>query len=167
MLFRSKIATLFSSINESIRVIARFYRGEEVSKEHITASLKVVCEAAKEGAIRGAMVKTLQLVTKKNTAVVAVSVSIDSYSTILSYLNNEIKFEEMVAEIGISGISTAMVVILSLTYPPLGLSLLGASLMKTLWSEFNLGEKFNNKYTGWELEHFDNSKNYRNYQSRN
>ena len=25
-------------------------------------------------------------------------------------------------------------------------------------------KKLNNKYTGWELEHFDNSKNYRNYQ---
>jgi hypothetical protein len=138
------IAATMQSINEAIKVLAKVYRGEEVSKDILAGALKKVLEASKTGALRGALVKILQLILKagNNSAlpVVLVSVGFETYGLILQYLKDELTLEELIKQGGAVAISNAIIVTLCMTYPPLGITLMGISVLKTIWDEFEIGE---------------------------
>ncbi len=142
----SAIGGVLSSIQASIKILAKVYRGEVVDKIVVENSLKEVFEAIKSSAFRGAFVKVLQIIidtSKEDNSslpVVLVSIGIDTYPIILKYLNDEISFNEMLQNVSAISLSRAIIVTVSMTYPPVGMGLIGFSILNTLWKEFELSQ---------------------------
>lgn len=140
------IGGALTSVQSSIKILAKVYKGEDVNKEVLANSIKEVFEAIKHSAFRGALVKVLQIIidsekeNSSNLPVILVSVGIDTYPIILKYLQDEITLDEMIQGCGTIALSRGIIITLSMTYPPIGIGLIGYSILNTLWKEFELSQ---------------------------
>ena len=161
------IGGALTGIQSSIKILAKVHKGEDVNKEVLVNSLKEVFETIKSSAFRGALVKVLQIIidsekeNSSNLPVILVSVGIETYPIILKYLQDEITLDEMIQNCGTIALSRGIIITLSMTYPPIGLGLIGYSILNTLWKEFELSQLLSqyipgNPYLDKAKTHFDN-----------
>ncbi len=130
--------------HSSIKTLAKVYKGEPVDKTVLFNALKDVFEGIKTGALRGIVIKILKkLIDAENNPslpVAIVAIGMEVFPVMLQYFKDEITFEEMVKTCGVKALSTGVIVVLCMTYPPIGIALLGFSVMKAIWQEFRLRE---------------------------
>jgi hypothetical protein len=138
------IGGIFSSLQSSLKVLGRVHRNEKVDTNILKKELIDVLEALKEGAVRGGVVKVLQMLldgtTHANIPIVIASVGMQVFPVMLKYFSDEISFDQMIEQCGIQALAKGTLVVVCLLYPPFGISLMCYSLASMAWKEFELNQ---------------------------
>ena len=136
------ISGIFTATNESIVILGKIYRGEEVDSSILIDALKKVLASMGEGGVRGALIavtkQILKLESKSCLPVLIVSIGLDVFKSLYSYLQGEITAEELIKDVGPRNLANGLIIVLSMAIPPLGFGLMGISFMSTIWKEFDL-----------------------------
>lgn len=146
------IAAIFQAIHGSIKILAKVYKGEDVPKEVVVGALKNVMGAAASGALRGGLIKVVKIILEKqmedsgSLPLVIISVAPIVYKTLLQYLQGEITLEECIKEVGSKALSRAMIVTMGILFPPLGIALMGISILTAIWTEFDVANQIKSTY---------------------
>lgn len=147
-----EIGVLFQSINESIKILAKFYNGENIPKEVISSALKNIMTTITSSAIRGTLIRVFEIILEKqmedsgSLPLIIVSVAPIVYKTLLEYFKGEITLEECINRVGTEALSRGMMISLSIVFPPIGFTLMGISMVLLIWKEFNLEKEILNNY---------------------
>jgi hypothetical protein len=146
------IGAIFQSIQESIKILAKLQKGQKIPKEVVTDALKNVMTTLSSSAIRGALIKVIEIILEKQMEdsgalpLVIVSVAPIVYKTLLAYFKGEMTLEECVNIAGAEALSKGMMITISIVFPPVGFTLMGVSILVSIWKEFDLENEILNKY---------------------
>lgn len=146
------IGAIFQSIQESIKILARVNKGEKVSKEALLDAVKNIMITLSSSALRGALIKIIEIILEKQMEdsgclpLVIVSVAPIVYQTLLAYFKEEITLEECINKVGIEALSKGMMITISIVFPPVGFTIMGVSILVTIWKEFDLENEILKKY---------------------
>ena len=120
------------SLQQSIEVLGKRFRGEEIDRETLETALKEILNAFKSGVLYGVVIKVLQNLMKSDATpalpVAIASIGIGTYPVILRFLKDEISFEEMYKECGGIALTRGVLVLCCSVFPPLGPTILLYSL---------------------------------------
>ena len=142
----AKIGGIYQACQESIKVLGSLYRGEEVDKSVLTNALKDVGSAMLSGGIRGGAIKVINVIIKRLKApgadsslpIIIISIGPSVFMNILAYLNEEKSLEECIEGTGAVALSSGFMVTLCMLIPPVGLVMMGYSVLSLIWEEFEL-----------------------------
>jgi len=141
------IGSAFSGVLESIKIIGKCYRGEKVEITILTDALKSILKAAGDGAVRGALVKVVKIIMEKNAnnclPLIIFAIGFDVIKSIYQYLNKEITEDELFMQLGPQNLAKGLTIVLSMAIPPIGLTMMGITIISTIWKEFELDEIIN------------------------
>lgn len=146
------IGAIFQSLQESIKILAKLQKGQKIPKEVVTDALKNIMTTLSSSVIRGALIKVIEIILEKQMEdsgvlpLVIVSVAPIVYKTLLAYFKGEITLEECVNIVGTEALSKGMMITISIVFPPVGFTLMGASIVVSIWKEFDLENEILNKY---------------------
>lgn len=146
------IGGIFQSIQESIKILAKVHKGENVPKEVLTDALNNIMVTLSSSALRGALIKVIEIILEKQMEdsgalpLVIVSVAPIVYKTLLKYFEGEITLEECINTVGSEALSKGMMITISIVFPPVGFTLMGVSILVSIWKEFDLEKEILAKY---------------------
>lgn len=133
-------ATVNASINalmQSIKVVGAYCRGEQaLTTSEVKQFLKVALEGLKNGFVRGAAIKCIERLSG-SSAIGVLGFSIVSELTLvmIKLMNEEITLDQAIASVGPRILASGFVTTVIMIFPPVGTSLLTASLLKACWEE--------------------------------
>jgi hypothetical protein len=133
-------ATVNAAINvvlESIHQLGPVCRGE---KKLEWALLKPILEQAlaglQSGFIRGAAVKVLQrLMGGHPIAALGFTLTAEALPTLIQLFKGDITLTEALSKIGPKMLTSGIVTVMVLLFPPVGMALLAASVLQAVWAE--------------------------------
>ncbi|MFY9073700.1 hypothetical protein OZZ08_01980 [Malaciobacter mytili] len=147
------IGAIFQSIQESIKILAKLQKGQEVPKDMVTNALKNIMITLSSSALRGALIKIIEIILEKqmegdsgSLPLVIVSVAPIVYKTLLAYFKEEITLEECINRVGTEALSKGVMITISIAFPPVGFTIMGVSILVSIWKEFDLENEILNKY---------------------
>ncbi|MGE4456764.1 MAG: hypothetical protein AB7E13_07495 [Arcobacteraceae bacterium] len=146
------IGAIFQSLQESIKILAKLQKGQKIPKEVLTDALKNIMTTLSSSALKGAVIKIIEIILEKQMEdsgalpLVIVSVAPIVYKTLLAYFKGEMTLEECVNIVGTEALSKAMMITISIVFPPVGFAMMGVSILVTVWKEFDLENEILNKY---------------------
>lgn len=150
------IAAIYHATHESIKILSKVYRGEDVPNDVILTALKDVMKVAVSGALRGSLIKIVKIILETqmedsgSLPLVIISVTPVVYKTLLQYLQDEITLEECIKEVGAKSLSRAMIITVGIVIPPLGATLMGVSVLTAIWREFEVENQIRSNYPNGE-----------------
>jgi len=133
-------ATVNATINvltQSIKVVGAYCRGEQaLATAEVEKFLKVALEGLQQGFIRGAAIKCIERLSGSSViGVLGFSIGIEVVPVMIQLIEEEISLDQAIAAIGPRLLTSGFVSTVVMLFPPVGLSLLSASVLHSLWEE--------------------------------
>lgn len=133
-------ATVNAAINvvlESIHQLGPVIRGEKVME---WALLQPIVEKAlaglQSGFLRGAAVKVLQRLMGGNPmAALGFTLTVEAIPTLIRLIQGEVTLVEALVEVGPRLLTSGIVTVMVLLFPPVGMAMLTASVLLAIWAE--------------------------------
>lgn len=133
-------ATVNATINalmQSIKVVGSYCRGEQVlAASEVEQFLKVALEGLKHGFVRGAAIKCIERLSGSSAmGVLGFSIASEITPVMIQLVNEEITLDQAIASVGPRLLTSGFVTTVIMLFPPVGTTLLSASLLKACWEE--------------------------------
>jgi len=133
-------ATINAAVNvvlESIHQLGPVLRGEKAME---WALLQPIVEQAlvglQAGFIRGAAVKVLQRLMGGNPmAALGFTLAAEALPTLIRLIKDEITLAQAIAEVGPKMLTSGIITVMVLLFPPVGVAMLTASVLQAIWAE--------------------------------
>ncbi len=124
----------------SIKIIGAYCRGEqELAEAELHNIIQVSVDSLKNGFIRGVSIKIIQKLMNGNAfAALGFTVSTEVIPVLIKVMQDEITVEKAISEVGVRAFTAGVITTIVILFPPVGMTLLGASMIQAIWEEISI-----------------------------
>lgn len=131
------VMAAIQGVLKSIHQLGPVMRGEAIADWRLLRPiLETALAGLQSGFIRGAAVKVLQRLMAGNPlAVLGVTLTAEAIPVLIQLLNDEMTLATALTQIGARMLTSGMITIMVLLFPPVGLALLSTAVLQAVWAE--------------------------------
>ncbi|MEX0268450.1 hypothetical protein AB3R30_04865 [Leptolyngbyaceae cyanobacterium UHCC 1019] len=133
------ISTEIELLLQSIKIAGAYCRGEQdLAQAEVDKILKIAIASMQEGFVRGVAIKVIQKLTGSSAfASLGFTVSKEALPALVKVLQFEMTMQQAVTQVGLRSFTAAVIVPVILLCPEVGIALLSAKVIQSIWMEIS------------------------------